>query len=329
MFSLSHFFAEGDKGGVVKYSKVRVPCISFCHVRLQHLCPRKQDDKLQVVVYVSTDKRVSLALVLTVFRGALLKGKDGDDKAPRKLKITKPAVYALPVQSTSACRVLHLTEASHLKYFACAMSPSELLCPATRILGHLPCAICETSETKIRVTISEAAHLQMQTLQDKPELLAMPSSAITDAGAEDDTAEFESEQQTYSASDFTASIAGSQKIVACLTSLPKQWGDRGMPIVDEKNMVKVQGTDHPWNHICLRAPEFLDNVYSGPSKGYGKFVVSQLMQIIPTGDLQGAKNRLREMLIKLVANSLPVPMPQAETAVVSSLELLSLRLVAP
>ncbi|CAE7269755.1 unnamed protein product [Symbiodinium sp. CCMP2592] len=303
-------------------------------VKLQHLCPRKQDEKPQVVVYVSTEKsekRVSLALVLTVFRGALLKGKEGSDKAPRKLKVCKPAVYALPVQSISACRVLHLTETGHLKYFACALSPTELLCPAARILGHLPCATCEMSETKIRVSISEAAHLQMQALQEKPELLAaMPSSAdaIADAGADDDTAEFESEEQTYSASDFTASIAGSQKIVAFLTSLPKQWNDRGVPIVDEQNKVSVQGTDHPWKHICLRAPEFLDNVYSGPPKGYGRFVVAQLMQIIPAGDLQAAKKRLKEMLVKLVANSLPVPGPQPETATtISSFELSGLRLV--
>ena len=220
---------------------------------------------------MNSEKRVNLALVLTVFRGALLKGKDGKDKATRKLRISKPSVYALPVQSISKCRVLHLTETGSLKYFACALSPCELLCPTTRILGHLPSATCQMSETKIRVSISEAAQKQMQALQEKPELLAaVPSGAITDASVENGINEFESEQQTYSASDFTASIAGSQKIVAFLKSLPKQWSNKGVPIVDEKNMVNVQGTDHPWHHICLRAPEFLDNVYSGPSKGYGK-----------------------------------------------------------
>ncbi|CAE7253482.1 unnamed protein product [Symbiodinium sp. CCMP2456] len=314
--------AEGDS--IVKLH-VFFTLASFSFVLLQHLCPRKRGEKPQVVVYVTTEKsetRVNLALVLTVFRGALLKG---NDKAARKLKVSKPAVYALPVQSVSKCRVLHLTETGHLKYFACALSPCELVCPATRIIGHLPSATCEMSEMKIRVSITEAAHQQMQALQEKPELLAAaPSTAVDDAGEQDGVAEFQSEQQTYSASDFTNSIAGSQKITAFLRTLPKQWGDRGVPIIDEQSMVKVQGTDHPWDHICRRAPEYLDNVYSGPTKGYGKFVVGQLMQIIPTGDLQGAKKRLKEMLVKLVANSLPVPMPRPETAATSRVELLGL-----
>ena len=75
----------------------------------------------------------------------------------------------------------------------------------------------------------------------------------------------------------------------------------------------VQNKKHIWGHLCKRAPEFFDTSYSGAPKGYGKFILGQMLQIVPEGDSGKAKVRLMQLLAKIDAVVLPVCATQEES----------------
>ena len=259
----------------------------------------------QVIVYVH-DKKVSLGIVLTVYRGALLKGKDKTE-AGRKLRVTKPSVHALPVLTCSRVRVVHLTESAPLRYFACSQSSIELLNPQC-FLGHVTNIDFENSETKLRIVITQATKEQLDQLQSQPELLSAPIAADGDgAPLESADVQLHAERRTYSAVDFTNSIQGSKNLEKFLLTVPKLWSDRGVPITDESGCIELQGGKSlQWFHICKRAPEYFDIAYSGSAKNFGRFVVGQMSQVLPEGDFAAAKSRLYRLVGKIDAVAQPV-----------------------
>ncbi|CAE6925697.1 unnamed protein product [Symbiodinium sp. CCMP2592] len=254
----------------------------------------------QIIVYVH-DKRVSLGVVLTIYRGALLKGKDKSE-AGRKLRVTKPSVHALPVLTCSRVRVVHLTESAPLRYFACSHSPIELLTPQC-FLGHVGNIDFANCETKLRVAITQVTKDQLDKLQCQPELLSAPATVAADGdGAHLESADVQlhSERRIYSAVDFTNSIQGSKNLEKFLLTVPKLWSDKGVPITDESGCIVLQGGKSlQWFHICKRAPEYFDIAYSGSAKNFGRFVVGQMSQVLPEGDFAAAKSRLYRLVGKI------------------------------
>ncbi|CAE7455070.1 unnamed protein product [Symbiodinium sp. KB8] len=240
-------------------------------------------DRVQVIAFLLEDL-VAVGLVLSAFRGSLVKRPNGKGAADVIVKTARPFPDELPSVSTKLVHVAEcIYDAKHGEYCTSCASRCLLVDPVNCIYGQLTVSVSKPSQTRMHFRLSPASMESLRLLKQRGRLPVQPLPEV--AEGEDDAAaepqEPDAPSQVYHDRSFMrASMPAQAK--KFMTDLESLYRRKGWPFVENGLVHLSSAKSESWPVLLDRIPGFLEQEFS-KQQGYrfSRAVHGYLQALVP------------------------------------------------
>ncbi|CAE7658027.1 abcB2 [Symbiodinium sp. CCMP2456] len=218
-------------------------------------------DHMQVVLFVRGDGQLCHGLVLTVWRGAVLKSPG------RRMQTQRPAATVLPVAHCGRLRVLELVPATPSSWVATNLCPCYILDRLDVVAVFLPDEISHSDNRSV--------------LKYFPEEAELPCLPV----------------QGWNNRQFTPALV-QKNATLYLRRLPSLYSSTSTPLLDDKECFRSGKKSLKWEEICSRAVMYFDTILVGKAgQVYSSHVFNMLAEMHPSrsGSLKSVAKFVRDV----------------------------------
>ncbi|CAE7790768.1 unnamed protein product [Symbiodinium sp. CCMP2592] len=243
-------------------------------------------DRVQLIAFLLED-RVAVGLVLSAFRGSLVKRPNGKGAADVIVKTARPFPDELPSVSTKLVHVAEcIYDEKHSEYCTSCAARCLLVDPVNCIYGQLTVSASKPSQTRMHFRLSPASMESLRLLKLRGRLPVQPLPEV--AEGEDDAAaepeEPDAPSQVYHDRSFMRASMPVQarKFMSDLESLYRR---KGWPFVESGMVYLSQTKSESWSVLLDRIPGFFEQEFQ-KHQGYrfSRAVHAYLQTLIPERD---------------------------------------------
>ncbi|CAE7249412.1 unnamed protein product [Symbiodinium sp. CCMP2456] len=241
-------------------------------------------DRVQVIAFL-LEEHVAVGLVLSAFRGSLVKRPNGKGAADVIVKTARPFPDELPSVSTKLVHVAEcIYDEKHSEYCTSCASRCLLVDPVNCIYGQLTLSVSKPSQTRMHFRLSPASMESLRLLKQRGRLPVQPLPEV--AEGEDDAADEPQEpdaapSQVYHDRSFMrASMPGQAR--KFMTDLESLYRRKGWPFVESGMVQLSHDKSESWSVLLDRIPGFFEQEFS-KHQGYrfSRAVHGYLQTLIP------------------------------------------------
>ncbi|CAE7212196.1 unnamed protein product, partial [Symbiodinium sp. CCMP2592] len=242
-------------------------------------------DRFQIVAHL-WGGQVGIGLILTVFRGALVKKPNSSELTVRT---ARPFPDDLPCASTRMVHIAGCIFNPTTAEYATSCAELCMLCePVNCIYGELSLAAWRSTKTQLLFRLTPAAAAALKILQAEKKLPIQPIPETTEQTEEDTAAPAPamSEPSDLQFNDRSFMCQGlAQATSKFLLALEECYRKKGFAFVDAStglvHFEKVKST--PWKDLVQRVPGFLQVEFAGlQGHRFSRAVHSKFSQLLPT-----------------------------------------------
>ncbi|CAE7364026.1 INVS [Symbiodinium sp. CCMP2592] len=249
-------------------------------------------DRFQIVAHL-WGGQVGIGLILTVFRGALVKKPNSSELTVRT---ARPFPDDLPCASTRMVHIAGCIFNPTTAEYATSCAELCMLCePVNCIYGELSLAAWRSTKTQLLFRLTPAAAAALKILQAEKKLPIQPIPETTEQTEEDTAAPAPamSEPSDLQFNDRSFMCQGlAQATSKFLLALEECYRKKGFAFVDAStglvHFEKVKST--PWKDLVQRVPGFLQVEFAGlQGHRFSRAVHSKFSQLLPTNGPESVK----------------------------------------
>ena len=245
--------------------------------------PHRSSSEQQVIAFTTEDEAIAVGVVLSVFRGSIVR-KAGASDGATSIRTSRPFPEPLPSTATKLIHVAYLVyKQSNVWETSCAEECGPVD-PVGHVLGELSVCNCEATRTRLHVRLTESAIGALAVLCEKgvqglPRMPAMPRDEPVTCAS--DTAAAAATLEFTDRSFFKSQMPG--QVEKFFRGVAMDFGSSRIQVIDAEGFVTLNGKKEHWETMVKRIPAYFFQEFRN-LQGYrfSAAVHYQVIQCLPS-----------------------------------------------